>query len=152
MKISLCFLIAPLVVLLDQITKYLARSFIGPFETVRILPFLQFVSVKNEGAAFGMFKSFGNNSFIIVSIVAIAAVSYLLFKIREDRFALSLILGGAVGNVIDRIIFGRVTDFVDVFAGKFHWPAFNVADSALTVGLCIMLLNSFFGQRGGDKA
>lgn len=152
MKKSLYFLIALLVVLFDQITKYLARSFIGTFETIKIFPFLHLVSVRNEGAAFGLFKGFGNNAFIIVSLTAMIFVSYLLLKGKEDRFGLSLVLGGAAGNLIDRILFGGVTDFIDVFAGRFHWPAFNIADSALTVGLIIMVLNSLFQHKMEEKS
>ena len=149
MKRSLCFVVVFLVVLSDQITKYLARSFIEPFETIKLFPFLQLVSVRNEGAAFGLFRSFGNGGFIVVSLAAMAFVIYLLLKVREDRLGLSLILGGATGNVIDRILFGRVTDFIDFFAGRLHWPAFNIADSALTIGLALMLLNTVFRQKAG---
>ena len=149
MKRSLCFAVAFLVVVSDQITKYLARSFIEPYETIKILPFLQLVSVRNEGAAFGLFKGFGNSGFVIVSLTAMVFVTYLILKVKEDRLGLSLILGGAAGNVIDRFFFGKVTDFIDVFAGRFHWPAFNVADSALTIGLTLMLLNTVFGRKTG---
>jgi signal peptidase II len=146
------FLVALLVVLLDQITKYLARSFISSFETVKILPFLQLVSVRNEGAAFGMFRSFGNAAFIVISLAAIVFVCYLLIKGREDRLGLSFILGGAAGNLIDRIVFRSVTDFIDVFAGRLHWPAFNIADSALTVGIVILLTVSLFHHRRESSA
>ena len=151
MKRSICFLIAFLLVFFDQITKYLVRSFIDPFETVKILPFLQLVNVRNEGAAFGLFRSFGNETFIIISVAAMIFVSFLILKSREDRFGLSLILGGAAGNLIDRIVFKGVTDFVDLYAGRFHWPAFNVADSALTVGLALLLLRSLFHRRPGEN-
>jgi signal peptidase II len=147
MKRFLFFVVAFLVVLSDQITKLLARNFIAPFETIKVFPFLQLVSVRNEGAAFGLFKSFGNSGFIVVSLVAIAFVTYLLLRAREDRIGLSLILGGAAGNVIDRIFLGSVTDFIDVFVGRLHWPAFNIADSALTVGLALMVLNAFAKQK-----
>lgn len=152
MKKSLCFLTALLVVIVDQITKYLARSFIEMYEAVKVLPFLHLVSVRNEGAAFGMFKGFGNTAFILVSLAAMAFVTFLLMREKDDRLALSLILGGAAGNMIDRVIYGNVTDFIDVFAGRFHWPAFNVADSALTVGLVIMLFRSLFHLRREEKA
>ncbi len=141
------FLLAILIVLMDQITKFLARVYIDAFETIKIFPFLQLVSVRNEGAAFGMLKGLGNSAFIVVSVLAIVVVLLLLLKGKEDGWALSLILGGATGNLIDRIIFKKVTDFVDVFAGKFHWPAFNVADSALTIGLIVMMLKTLFGGK-----
>lgn len=147
MKISSCLLISLLVVSLDQISKYLARNLIGPSEIVKVLPFLQLVSVRNEGAAFGLFKSFGNTTFVVISLVAIVFVLYLLFRSRESRVGLSLILAGAVGNLIDRIAFGTVTDFIDFFVGRFHWYVFNVADSALTVGLIILLLSSLLRHR-----
>lgn len=150
MNVSRCFLVSLLVVFLDQITKYLARTLISPFETIKVFPFLQLVSVRNEGAAFGLFKGFGNATFIIISLVAIVFISYLLIKGKEEGLGLSLILGGAVGNLIDRIVFGNVTDFIDIFAGRFHWPAFNVADSALTIGLVLLLISSlFYGHAKG---
>jgi signal peptidase II len=146
------FFVALLVVLLDQITKYLARSFISSFETIKVFPFLQLVSVRNEGAAFGMFRSFGNTTFIVISLAAMVFVCYLLLKSREDRLGLSFVLGGAAGNLIDRVVFRNVTDFVDVFAGKFHWPAFNIADSALTVGIAILLVSSLFHHKRESNA
>ena len=153
MKIAISFLAASLVVLLDQATKYLARGSIGPFETVRLLPFLQLVNVRNEGAAFGLFRGLGNATFIVISLAAIVVVSYLIVRNREDRPGLCLILGGAVGNVIDRILFRNVTDFIDVFVGRLHWPAFNVADSALTIGIGILLLRSLIhGRRKRPEA
>ena len=151
MKSPFYFLIAILVVLLDQITKFLARSLIGPFETIKVFPFLHLVSVRNEGAAFGLFKGFGNIPFILISLIAVIVVIVLLIRGKEDRFGLALILGGAIGNMIDRITMGSVTDFVDVFAGRLHWPAFNVADSALTIGLVVMVVSSFFHLKQQEK-
>ncbi len=141
------FFISMLIVVADQITKFLARVYIDTFESIKILPFLDLVSVRNEGAAFGMFRGLGNTMFIVVSLVAIAFVVYLLLKTRENRFGLSLILGGAAGNLIDRVVFKKVTDFIDVFVGRLHWPAVNVADSALTVGLIVLLISSLFQHR-----
>ena len=151
MKSPFYFLIAILVVLLDQITKFLARSLIGPFETIKVFPFLHLVSVRNEGAAFGLFKGFGNIPFILISLIAVIVVIVLLIRGKEDRFGLALILGGAIGNMIDRITLGSVTDFVDVFAGRLHWPAFNVADSALTIGLVVMVVSSFVQLKQQEK-
>jgi signal peptidase II len=146
------FLLALLIVFIDQTTKFLARVYIDTFESIRILPFLDLVSVRNEGAAFGMFKGLGNSVFIAVSLVAIVFVIFLILRSHEDKFGLSLILGGAVGNLIDRIVFKRVTDFIDVFAGRFHWPAFNIADSALTIGLILLLVSSLFHRSTEVKA
>jgi signal peptidase II len=136
------FLISIIVVALDQITKYLAINYINPYDSIKILPFLHLVLVTNKGAAFGMFKHIGSSFFIAASVIAIIFVIYLLIRGKEDHLGLSLILGGAIGNLIDRILYGSVVDFIDLSIGKFHWPAFNIADSALSVGVTIILLNN----------
>ena len=136
-------LISSIVIILDQITKYLALNYINPYDSLTILPFLHLVIVLNKGAAFGMFKGIGSSFFIVVSTVAILFVIFLLIKGKENYLGPSLILGGAIGNLIDRILYGRVVDFIDLSIGKYHWPAFNVADSSLTVGVMIILLTHF---------
>ena len=136
------FLISIIVVALDQITKYLAINYINPYDSIKILPFLHLVLVTNKGAAFGMFKHIGSSFFIAASVIAIIFVIYLLIRGKEDHLGLSLILGGAIGNLIDRILYGSVVDFIDLSIGKYHWPAFNIADSALSVGVTIILLNN----------
>jgi signal peptidase II len=136
------FLISIIVVALDQITKYLALTYINPYDSFKILPFLHLVLVTNKGAAFGMFKHIGSSFFIAASVIAIIFVIYLLIRGKEDHLGLSLILGGAIGNIIDRILYGSVVDFIDLSIGKYHWPAFNIADSALSVGVTIILLNN----------
>jgi signal peptidase II len=133
---------AAAVILLDQATKYAAASAISPVEPMELLPFLNLVNVRNTGAAFGLFAGLGNLFFIAVSFAAVAFIGYLALAGTEGRFALSLIFGGAVGNLIDRLALGYVRDFVDVHVGTYHWPAFNVADSALTVGIILLLLGS----------
>lgn len=133
-------LLSLFIILADQVTKHLVRTTLMPHEAIEVLPFLQIVHIRNVGAAFGLFKEFGNITFIIISIAAIIAVFYLFIRYKKDRFSYSLILGGATGNLIDRIIYGNVTDFIDLYAGRFHWPAFNIADSALTVGISFMFL------------
>ena len=137
----------PLLVILDQATKYFADNLISPFNPVEFLPFLHLVNLRNEGAAFGMFKSFGNNIFIIISLIAIGVIVFVLIKGKEDPLGLSLILGGAIGNLIDRLFRGSVVDFIDVFAGRHHWPAFNVADSALTIGIGLIFIKLFFKKQ-----
>jgi signal peptidase II len=137
------FLISFIVVVLDQATKYLALTYINPYDSFKVLPFLHIVLVTNKGAAFGMFKNIGSSFFIAASLVAIIFVIFLLIRGKEDRLGLSLILGGAIGNLIDRILYGSVVDFIDLSIGKYHWPAFNVADSSLTIGVAILLLTHF---------
>ena len=137
-------LIVLAIIALDQITKYLIVNVLSPYDSIEIFPFLHIVNVRNTGAAFGSFKSLGSSFFIIVAVAAIGFVVYLLMKRVYNTFGLSLILGGAVGNLIDRILYGQVVDFVDFSIGSYHWPAFNVADSALTVGIIIILMTSVF--------
>ena len=132
------FIVVTSVVVLDQLTKYLVSTFISPFDSVRIFPFLHLVYIQNTGAAFGILKHLGSGFFILLSIVAILIVISLLRKGTYSRFGLSLVLGGAMGNLIDRLRFGKVVDFIDFSVGDFHWPAFNVADSALTVGMSVI--------------
>lgn len=145
-RILLSFLIAGTTVLLDQITKYLARTHIHPFETIRILPVLDLVNVRNQGAAFGMFSSFGNAFFISVSIAAILFMVWVIVKGKEDHRIFALLAGGAAGNLIDRVTLGYVVDFIYVGAGGYHWPAFNVADSALSVGMVLMAVSLLRGR------
>jgi signal peptidase II len=134
-------LIISFIVILDQITKYLARTNIHPLESIELLPFLNLVSVRNQGAAFGMFSSLGNNFFIVLSFAAIIFMLWVIFTQREDYRVFSLLAGGATGNLIDRLTLGYVVDFIDVNVAGYHWPAFNVADSALTVGIAYLLIS-----------
>src|SRR4030065_1854824 len=136
------FLLSFIVAVLDQITKYLTLTYINPYDSFKILPFLHLVLVTNKGAAFGMIKHIGSSFFIAASAIAIIFVIYLLIRGKEDHLGLSLILGGAIGNLIDRILYGSVVDFIDLSIVKHHFPAFNIADSALSVGVTIILLNN----------
>lgn len=132
------------VISFDQTTKYFIMNTLSPYGSVEVFPFLHIVNVRNTGAAFGMFKSLGSAFFIILSVVAVIFIITLLMKKTYNTFGLSLVLGGAIGNLIDRLLYGNVIDFVDFSFGSYHWPAFNVADSALTVGIGTILLTSLF--------
>jgi len=141
------FVVAIAVLALDQATKYYIRTHLGPFDVLRILPFFDIVYAENTGSAFGMFKSVGSYFFIAISTTAIIALSVLLIKDLTGRTAYALLLGGAAGNLMDRLLYGHVVDFLDVYVGRHHWPAFNVADSALTVGIAILFYQAFFQKR-----
>ena len=132
------------IVVLDQVTKYLIMAHLPLFDSREIFPFLHIVHVRNTGAAFGMFRSLGSSFFIILSAVAIIFIVHLLAKRTYSSLGLSLILGGAAGNLIDRLLYGKVVDFIDVSVGSYHWPAFNVADSSLTIGIAVILIKYFF--------
>lgn len=139
------------VTILDQATKYFADIFVEPSRPVKVLPFFHLVNVKNTGAAFGLLGFLGNWFFVAVSVLAIIFIVYLLVRGRDGYLGLSLVLSGAVGNLIDRLVFGHVRDFLDFSVGSYHWPAFNVADSALTVGLFLLLLGSFMKKKDAES-
>ena len=141
-KYAYVLLITLSVIALDQITKYMIVTSFNPHDSIEIFPFLNIVNVRNTGAAFGMFRSLGSGFFIIISLAAIIFVVNLIMRNAYNFIGLSLILGGAVGNLIDRLFYGKVVDFIDFSIGNFHWPAFNVADSSLTIGIGIILITS----------
>jgi signal peptidase II len=141
------FLLSVTVLIFDQSTKYFVRTGLSQFDIIHVLPVLNLVHVENVGSAFGLFKTLGNAFFIAIAACASLFVSLLIVKDRNNRAAFSLILGGAAGNLADRIMYGHVVDFLDLHAGKYHWPAFNVADSALTVGIVLMLVQSVVQMR-----
>jgi signal peptidase II len=134
----------------DQLTKQVVRHLLPLHDTLRIVPgFLDFTHVQNTGAAFGLLNAadFPYKPAVMIGIAAIALVAIaaygaqLGFHERLARFGLSLILGGAFGNLIDRAVVGYVVDFVDVYWGDAHFWAFNVADAAISIGAVLVLLD-----------
>ena len=142
------FLISLCILALDQLTKYFIKTHIGLFDVLRVTSFFNIVYVLNTGSAFGLFKGLGNSFFIIIALLALTLITVLIIKDGRNRFAFALILGGAAGNLTDRIIFGHVIDFLDFYAGGHHWPAFNIADSALTFGISLLLIKTVFEKNG----
>ena len=142
------WIIAVSIFIFDQLTKYWIIWKLNVGEVVPVMPFFNLVHYKNRGAAFGMFHNsspeFRLVFFGLVTLVFLTLIVYWLgtasLKDRAYRLGLALILGGALGNVKDRVIFQEVTDFLDFYVGSYHWPAFNVADSAITVGVCWVML------------
>ena len=141
------FFISLVIFALDQLTKYCIRTYVGPFDVIRVTSFFNIVYVLNTGSAFGMFKSLGNLFFIIIALLAMALITVLIIKDGRNRLAFALILGGAAGNLTDRILLGHVIDFLDFYAGSHHWPSFNVADSALTIGISLLLIKTAFEKK-----
>ena len=138
------------VLAVDQITKQVVRALLPLHDSVKIIPgFLDFTHVQNTGAAFGLLNAaeFPYKPAVMIGIAAIALVAIaaygaqLGFHERLARFGLSLILGGAFGNLIDRAVVGYVVDFVDVYWGHAHFWAFNVADAAISIGAVLVLLD-----------
>ena len=144
---------AAVIVAVDQLTKYLVvRSFV-PGESVPLTSFFNMVLVHNPGAAFSFLSDqpgWQRGLFIAIALAASAWIVYLLRRYpRERRFALALalVLAGAVGNLIDRILVGAVVDFLDFHAFGYHWPAFNVADSAITCGAVLLAWDALWPGR-----
>jgi signal peptidase II len=155
-KYIILFATVAVMTLLDFITKaYISSTMFLHESFVVIGGFLNITYVRNPGAAFSFLADappvFRFVFFVTVTVLAIILVlTYITrSKIEEPfmTFALSLILSGAVGNLIDRVRFGEVIDFIDVYIGSHHWPAFNVADSAISVGAVILLLEMFRGKK-----
>ncbi len=146
-------LVAGIVVLVDQISKEIILHFLPLYENLEIIPgFFSLTHIRNTGGAFGLLagKATGLRTFFFlgVSAVAVAVLLYLHAKMAGGKgwveTAFALVLGGAVGNLIDRLRFGEVIDFLDFYMGSAHWPAFNVADSAISVGVAILCVNVVF--------
>ncbi len=144
-----------LVVPLDQITKFYISSSMSLHDSFPVIDGLFNITyVRNTGAAFGFLAKASpmiRCTFLIaVTVAVILLIIYYIWKVRDEEklfiFPLSLILGGAVGNLIDRVRFGDVIDFLDFYIGSYHWPAFNVADSAISIGAIILIFEVLKGK------
>jgi signal peptidase II len=151
--LRLGLLVAVPVVLLDQLTKWLVLADLTDApRTVVVTGFFNLVLVWNRGVSFGMFNADSTWGPTILAGVAVVISVCLVIWLRRVTSplvatAIGLVLGGAIGNVIDRARFGAVVDFLDFHAFGYHWPAFNVADSAITVGVALLLYDSLFERR-----
>ena len=136
---------------LDQASKIAIDKTFQLYESIAIIPsFFNLTYVHNTGAAFSFLSEAGGWQrwfFATLAIIMSVIMTIWLTKLKENEtllaVALSLILGGAIGNLIDRLFYGYVIDFLDVYYGTYHWPAFNIADSAITIGVALMLVDSF---------
>jgi signal peptidase II len=146
------FLIVIALVALDQATKYIIARTVDLYDSVTVIPgFFNITRIHNKGAIFGTFSQ-ANNKLVFAlltaaSLAALALVVYYFFKTpvadKLMKVALTLIMAGALGNQLDRLIRGHVIDFLDFYVGKAHWPFFNAADSCITIGACLMLVILF---------
>lgn len=148
-KGSNVIIVMVLICVLDQLSKLAIMDWLHPGAIYPVIPKLFNLTLTfNKGIAFGLFSDFPDMwRQIFLGVTTLAAVCVLLYLLRHEyynskvgRFALALILGGAVGNIIDRVRLGYVVDFLDFYLGSYHWPAFNVADSAICVGIVILLI------------
>ena len=145
--------IAGLVLFADQLTKQLAEATLALHEPMPVLPYFNFMLAYNTGAAFSFLAGAGGWQrafFIALTIAAVTLIVYLLRRHPGERLfclGLALILGGALGNLWDRVTLGHVVDFLDFHAAGWHWPAFNLADSAITVGAGLLILDTLLASR-----
>jgi signal peptidase II len=147
---------AALVFALDRLTKWIIETRLSFFDTYKVIPgFFDIVRSQNQGVAFGIFNDsvseWRTTLLVVASMAAVVAVSVMLWNARRmDRWSIwgfALILGGAAGNVFDRIVWGRVTDFLLLYAGNFQWPTFNLADSAIVAGSGLLLIDLLRSKR-----
>jgi signal peptidase II len=152
----LALAVAALVLILDQASKaWIVHDVMAPPRIIPVTPFFNVVMVWNKGASFG-FLNIGEAwvPWLLSGFAVAVTVVLVVWLRRTDRtwlaVGLGLIIGGALGNLVDRLLYGAVADFIQLYAGRFYWPAFNVADSAITVGVALVLLDGFTaGRRSG---
>lgn len=147
------------VLLLDQATKYLADSTMALHEPIALIPGLALTKAYNLGAAFSFLGDASGWQRWLFSGLALVVSGILLAWLRRlpagewrTALALALILGGAIGNLIDRVLYGHVIDFIDVYYRTWHWPTFNIADSAISVGAALLVLDALFVHRHQSPA
>lgn len=148
------YLLACLIVVIDQLTKYWVSSVFSYGETLELLPVLNLTLVHNMGAAFSFLSDAGGWQrwfFAAVSLVVSVVLVVWLYRLPARQTllatALALVLGGAIGNLWDRVVLGYVIDFIDFHYQSHHWPAFNVADAAITLGAALLILESFLAPK-----
>lgn len=141
--------IAAVVFVSDQLTKYAAADYLLHHGEVKLGSLLNLTLVHNTGAAFGFLSNasgWQNILFIVIASVACLAILWMIRRLEAKDFLLAvglmLILGGAAGNLLDRLVHGYVIDFIDIYYRTWHWPAFNVADSAISIGAVILVLDA----------
>jgi signal peptidase II len=150
------FCLSAAVIVLDYVTKVAVLQSFAPGESRAVAPFFNLVLVFNKGAAFSFLataQGWQTLFFSAIAIVASVVISFLIVRNRRNALfctGLALILGGALGNLYDRVVYGHVVDFLDFHAAGWHWPAFNVADSAITVGAVILIVESFFQKHSNE--
>jgi signal peptidase II len=137
-------------IVLDQVSKLIVDNSMQLYESIPLMPYFNLTYVHNTGAAFSFLSEAGGWQrwfFAILALVISVVLSVWLSRLQKHEtllaVALSLVLGGAIGNLIDRLAYGYVIDFLDVYFNTWHWPAFNIADSAITLGVALMLAESF---------
>ena len=150
--------VAAVIMIADQITKSIAHAnlFVKP-QIIAVTGFFTLVPVWNRGVSFGMFADGSDvTRWLLTGFAGIVSMALIIWMSRGGSrllvLSLSLIIGGAIGNIIDRIRYGAVIDFVDLHVGGYHWPAFNVADSAICIGVGVLIIDNFRASGHHDSA
>lgn len=151
--------LSALVVLLDQASKLLADARLVYHDPVPLMPFFNFRLAYNTGAAFSFLGNAGGWQrwfFASISVVVVSVLVVWMRRLKPEQWSLSLafalIIGGAIGNLIDRLVYGHVIDFIDFYYGTWHWPTFNIADSAITLGAALLLMDAWVEYRREKRA
>ncbi len=148
--------LAALVVAADRFTKWLVESRVTAADTIRVIPgFFDIIHSQNRGVAFGILNdsqsAWRTGALVALSIAAVIFIGVLLWRPEKlsgrSLWGLALVLGGAAGNLVDRMVWGRVTDFLEVYVGEYHWPTFNLADSAIVIGSGLLILDMLRPKR-----
>jgi len=154
LRYRILLVVSALVLVLDQITKLYIDKSMALHSSITVMPnFFNITYLRNKGAAFGILanSAFRLPFFILVSVVAVCVIFVVIKRLREDQtlaaLSLSMIFSGALGNLIDRIRLGEVIDFLDAHWYEHHWPAFNVADSAICVGVFLLAIDMYLEER-----
>lgn len=152
------YALAGLIVVLDQISKWVVLGSIAPGEVIYVAPFWNWVLAFNPGAAFSFLADQPGWQRWFFTVLALGVSGWIAFELKKHpeqklmALALTLVMGGALGNVIDRVRFGAVVDFIQWHAAGFYWPAFNVADSAITVGAILLIVASLTHKEQKENA
>ncbi len=152
MSLRLGLAVAVLAALADQLTKAWILGHLAPGAVLRLAPFLNLVLTWNRGMSFGLFNTNGALNTAVFTLLAVVIVAALIVWLRRVRapllsVAIGLVIGGAIGNVVDRLLRGAVVDFVDFHLGAWHWFVFNLADAAISVGVGLMVIDSLLRKR-----
>lgn len=158
-RTRLLLIVAPLLLILDQLSKlYIDRNFLLGESVTVFANFFHITYIRNKGAAFGILAGspWRVPFFVTIGIIACGALLWYLYSTRADQkllqISLVMVFSGALGNIIDRVRLAEVIDFIDVHWYQHHWPAFNIADSAITVGVGLMILDLWFEERRSKRA
>ncbi len=149
--------LSAVVIVLDQISKYMASQMLEMFQPLAVMPMFNLTLMHNPGAAFSFLSDAGGWQRWFFTLIAIVVCVVIISWIRRlgsaqhlQAAALSLVLGGALGNVIDRLLLGHVVDFIQIYYERWYWPAFNIADSAITLGVILLILDSLLNRAPSD--